>query len=80
MAKAKKLQLCRRDSGSVGSPVEGIQLSDARFRSPTVVNLFLENVMQEILDDPESTIKINDRVLSDLRFADNIDLTGGTDN
>ena len=46
--------------------------------SPTLFNLFLENIMRETLHGFESTISIGGRVVSNLRFADDIDLMGGS--
>ena len=48
--------------------------------SPTLFNLFLENIMRETTHDFESTISIGGRVISNLRFADDIDLMGGSNN
>ena len=46
--------------------------------SPTLFNLFLENIMRETLHDFQSTISIGGRVISNLRFADDIDLMAGS--
>ena len=46
--------------------------------SPTLFNLFLENIMRETLHDFQSTISIGGRVVSNLRFADDIDLMAGS--
>ena len=40
-------------------------------------NLYLENIMRETLHNFKSTISIGGRIISDLRFADDIDLMGG---
>lgn len=46
--------------------------------SPALFNLFLENIMREALHDFQSTISMGGRVVSNLRFADDIDLMGGS--
>ena len=45
--------------------------------SPILFNLYLEN-MRETLHNFESTISIGGRIISNLRFADDIDLMGGS--
>ena len=42
-------------------------------------NLCLENIMQEALYNFNGTISINGREISNLRFADDIDLITGTE-
>ena len=46
--------------------------------SPALFNLFLENIMQETLMDHVTTVSIGGRPLCNLRFADDIDLMGGS--
>ena len=46
--------------------------------SPVLFNLFLENIMRETLHDFHSTISIGGRTINNLRFADDIDLMGGS--
>ena len=46
--------------------------------SPVLFNLFLERIMQETLQDHQTSISIGGRPLCNLRFADDIDLMGGT--
>ena len=46
--------------------------------SPVLFNLFLENIMTETLQNHQSTISIGGRSLCNLRFADDIDLMGGS--
>lgn len=46
--------------------------------SPVLFNLYLENIMRETLHDFESTISIGGRTINNLRFADDIDLMGGS--
>ena len=48
--------------------------------SPVLFNLYLENIMQEALHNFNGTIPINGREISNLRFADDIDLNAGTYN
>jgi len=45
--------------------------------SPTLFNIFLEMIMNEALDSFESTITIGGRPITNLRFADDIDLIAG---
>ena len=47
--------------------------------SPVLFNLFLENIMIESLQNHHTTISINGRPLCNLRFADDIDLMGGSE-
>ena len=44
--------------------------------SPILFNIFLENIMQEALQEHETTITIGGRKICNLRFADDIDLMG----
>ena len=46
--------------------------------SPTVFNIFLEKIMQETLHNHITTISIGGRPVCNLRFADDIDLMGGS--
>ena len=46
--------------------------------SPILLNLYLENIMRETLHNFKSTISIGGRIISNLRFADDIDLMGGS--
>ena len=46
--------------------------------SPVLFNLFLEKIMRETLHNFKSTVSIGGRTLSNLRFADDIDLMGGS--
>ena len=46
---------------------------------PTIFNIFLENMTEDITHDVAITVNINDRVVSKLRFLDDFDLTGGTE-
>jgi len=41
-------------------------------------NLFLEHIMSEALENCEGTVSIGGRKVNNLRFADDIDLLGGT--
>ena len=45
--------------------------------SPILFKLYLENIMRETLHNFKSTISIGGRIISNLRFADDIDLVGG---
>ena len=48
--------------------------------SPTLFNIFLERIMTDALEEHESTVSIGGRVVSNLRFADDIDgLAGSAD-
>ena len=46
--------------------------------SPVLFNIFLEQIMQETLHDHHTSISIGGRPISNLRFADDIDLMGGS--
>ena len=46
--------------------------------SPILFNLYLENNMRETLHNFKSTISIGGRIISNRRFADDIDLMGGS--
>ena len=46
--------------------------------SPTLFNISLEKIMQEILNDHQTYISIGGRPLCNLRFADDIDLLAGS--
>ena len=48
--------------------------------SPVLFNLYLENIMRETLHEFESLISIGERTINNLRFADDIDLMGGSNN
>ena len=48
--------------------------------SPVLFNLFLEIIMQEILQDHHTSISIGGRPLCNLQFADDIDLMEGSNN
>ena len=47
--------------------------------SPVLLNLCLEDIMQKALHNFNGTISINGREISNLRFADDIDLIVGTE-
>ena len=40
--------------------------------SPTLLNLFLEEIIDNALHSHNGTIKINERIITSLRFADDI--------
>jgi len=46
--------------------------------SPVLFNIFLENIMTETLQNHHTSISIGGRPLCNLRFADDIDLMGGS--
>ena len=48
--------------------------------SPVLFKIFIENTMQETLQDVNTAISIGGRAIYNLLFADNIDLIGGSDN
>ena len=47
--------------------------------SPVLFNIYLENIMQETLFDFHTSITIGGRPICNLRFADDIDLMGGSE-
>ena len=46
--------------------------------SSILFNLFLEKLMQETLHDHNTSVSIGGRPICNLRFADDIDLQGGS--
>jgi hypothetical protein len=48
------------------------------FLSPTLCNIFIENIMAESLVELESPLTISVRVINNLRFAGDIDLLHGS--
>ena len=45
--------------------------------SPTLFNMFLEKIMTDALEDQKGTVSIGGRIITNLRFADDIiDLAG----
>ena len=46
--------------------------------SPILFNLFLETIMQKTLHDHHTSISIGARSICNLRFADSIDIIGGS--
>ena len=55
----------------------GVGVRQGCLLSPTIFNVFLEHIMTEALEDFEGSVKIGGRPLSNLRFADDIDLIAG---
>ena len=47
--------------------------------SPTLFNIFLERIMHEALEDHEGTVTVGGRLITNLRFADDIDGLAGTE-
>ena len=45
--------------------------------SSTLFNIFLERIMTDALEDHESTVSIEGRTITNLRFADDIDGLAG---
>ena len=45
--------------------------------SPTLFNIFLEGIMTDALEDPQGTVSIGGRTITNLRFADGIDGLAG---
>ena len=45
--------------------------------SPTLFNIFLERIMTDALEDHEGTVSISGRVITSLRFVDDIDGLAG---
>ena len=50
----------------------GVQLG--YLLSPTLFNIFLERIMTDALEDHEGTVSIGGRILTNLLFADDIDV------
>ena len=47
--------------------------------SPTLFNIYLERIMTDALEDHEGTVSIGGRTITNLRFADDIDGLGGSE-
>ena len=45
--------------------------------SPVLFNIFLENIMSEALQTFNGTVSVGGRNISNLRFADDMDLVAG---
>ena len=45
--------------------------------SPTFFNIFLERIMADELEDHEETVSLGSRTITNLRFADDIDILDG---
>ena len=45
--------------------------------SPTLFNIFLERIMADALEDLEGTVNIGGRIITNLRFADDINGLAG---
>lgn len=48
--------------------------------SPTLFNIYLERLMSEALEDHEGTVSTGGRMITNLRFADDIDGLAGSEN
>ena len=55
-----------------------VGVRQGRLLSPTFCNIFLENVMSESLIECQSPVKIGGRIISNLNFADDIDVINGS--
>ena len=49
-----------------------------RLLSPTLFNIFVKRIMTEALEDHGGTVSIGGRVITNLRFADDIDGLAGS--
>ena len=64
-------------NNSIGEPFKTtIGVRQGCLLSPVLFNVFLENIMEEALEEFHSSISIGGRPISNLRFADDIDLIG----
>ena len=45
--------------------------------SPILFNIFLERIMTDALEDPEGTVSIGGRTITNIRFADGINGSAG---
>lgn len=64
-------------NNSLGEPFKtSIGIRQGRLLSPVLVNVFLENIIDEALQDFHTSISIGGRPISNLRFTDDIDLMG----
>ena len=68
------------DEGEVGQSFRtSVGVRQGCILSPVVFNLYLKNIMQEAIHNFSGTTSINGREISNLRFADDIDLIAGTE-
>ena len=55
-----------------------VEIRQRSLLSPTLFNIFLENIMQDKLENHCSIIAVGGYELSNLRFADDFDLMAGS--
>ena len=65
-------------NSQLGELFKRIRVRRGCLLSPILFNLFPEKIMQETLHDHNTPISISGRPICNLRFADDIDLMGGT--
>ena len=56
-----------------------VEVRQSCLLSPTLFNIFLEKIMVDALEDHKSTVSIEGRTISNLRFADDIDGLAGSE-
>ena len=54
-----------------------VGVRQGRLLSPTLLNVFLEKIMADALENHEGTVKIGGRIITNMRFADDIDGLAG---
>ena len=55
-----------------------VDMSQGRLLSPILFNLFLEKIMQKTHHDHHISVSVGGRPMCSLRFANHIDLRGGS--
>ena len=73
---AKSKVLLNNEAGTAFKTTVGVR--QGCLLSPVLFNIFLERIMQNTLENHQSSISIGGRTVCNLRFADDIDLIAGS--
>ena len=73
--KATSAVLFNRNTGDWFRTTVGVR--QGCLLSPTLLNVFLEKIMTDALENHEGTVRIGGRIITNLRFADDIDGLAG---
>lgn len=63
-------------NNNIGKPFKTSLVRQGCFLSPVLFNVFLENIMEKALQEFHTSVTIRGRPISNLHFADDIDLMG----